>query len=80
MFSISYDAKKTHLLDLIIQEDFNSHQTLDLGIEELPETLHFASDCASSVGSLSTTGGCIAGTTSSASTLGSMGSVVSTGG
>lgn len=71
--------QNNHPLD--IELDFNGHDDeIELLIEELPSALHFASDCASSVGSMSTTGGCIGGCTSSASTVGSMGSVMSTGG
>ncbi|MBT0722427.1 hypothetical protein HGT70_14205 [Rosenbergiella collisarenosi] len=79
MFSIASAGTASHPLDLILQKDFSGHQTLDLGIEEITETLHYLSDCASSALSLSTSGGCMGGCTSSAATAGSMGSVASTG-
>ncbi|NIF20369.1 hypothetical protein [Candidatus Pantoea multigeneris] len=79
MFSIVSAGKASHRLDLTLQKDFPDHQALDLGIEEITETLHYLSDCASSALSLSTSGGCLGGCTSSAATAGSMGSVASTG-
>lgn len=58
-----------------------AHGAIELSVEELPQSLNFASDCMSSVGSASTSGGCVGGSTiSSAASVGSMGSVVSTGG
>lgn len=81
MFNVTEStAPGAHRLDLIMEMDMSDMQPIELGIEELTETLHFASDCASSVGCASTTGGCVGGSASSAASIGSMGSIVSSGG
>ncbi|WP_414440155.1 hypothetical protein [Burkholderia sp. 22PA0106] len=80
MFSIDSQSSISHRLDLRLVSESWLNEPIDLAVEELPESLHFASDCASSVGSVSTTGGCVGGCASSASTVGSMGSIVSSGG
>lgn len=78
MSSLAQLLPSKHRLDIQLSS-LNGHEDIELFVEELPQSMHFASDCASCIGSASTTGGCAGGgSISSASTLGTMGSVVST--
>jgi hypothetical protein len=78
MSSLQLLIAPSHRFDLQLSLA-NSHEEIELFVEELSDSLNFASDCASSAGSASTTGGCAGGCVSSASTLGTIGSIVSTG-
>ncbi len=78
MSSLDQLIPAKHRLDIQLAP-LGAYDEIELFVEELSESLHFASDCASTVGSASTTGGCMGGCVSSASTAGTMGSVISTG-
>lgn len=78
MNSLDLILNANHPFDLELGGTTQS--AIELSVEELPQSLNFASDCVSSVGSASTAGGCVGTTVSSAASIGSMGSVVSTGG
>ena len=70
----------SHPFDLVIDVPNHGAGAIELAVEELPESLHFASDCASSGGSLSTASSIGCGSFSTASCISSMGSIVSSGG
>ena len=67
---------KTHQFDVSIGQS----SSVDLLVEELPESVLFASDCASSGSSFSTASSLGCGSFSTASSFSSMGSVASSGG
>lgn len=78
MNSLDLILRSAHPFDLELETSIGNG-SIELSVEELPQSLHFASDCASSVGSASTAGGCVGGSVSSAASVGSMGSIVSSG-
>ncbi|CRM11215.1 hypothetical protein [Pseudomonas sp. 31 R 17] len=78
MSSLQQLIAPSHRFDLQLSPA-NSYDEIELFVEELSDSLHFASDCASSIGSASTTGGCAGGCVSSASTVGTLSCIISTG-
>ena len=73
-------SSEAHPFDLVIDAPSYSPGSVELTVEELPESLHFASDCASSGSSLSTASSLGCGSFSTAGSLATMGSVTSSGG
>lgn len=72
-------TRQSHRFDIVLDSPSMPSDGIDLLVEELPETLHFASDCASTGSSVSTasTAGC--GCIATASCIGTMGSITSSG-
>ncbi len=68
--------ENAHQLDLTIGQS----ASIDLLVEELPDSVLFASDCASSAASVSSASSLGCGSFSSAGSFSSMGSVTSSGG
>ncbi len=80
MTTFSSLVSQSHRFDIVLDSPAVQSGGIDLLVEELPETLHFASDCASTGSSVSTasTAGC--GCIATASCIGTMGSITSSGG
>ncbi|WP_147199370.1 hypothetical protein [Pantoea sp. CCBC3-3-1] len=80
MATFSSLVSQTHRFDITLDAPSVQFGGIDLLVEELPETLYFASDCASTAASVSTasTAGC--GSIASAGSIGTMGSITSSGG
>lgn len=80
MVTFSSLVSQSHRLDITLHSPSAPFDGINLLVQELPETLYFASDCASTAASISiaSTAGC--GSIASAGSIGTMRSIPSSGG